>query len=103
MVGNWLDKDNAPDGLEDDEADFTSEVLGLVGVAVLLLTPVPNVMSCEAEVDVVVVKGSFFEAAPGPLPTAGTEPTCFVVLAIEGFREDDDAAVGDDFNVVDEF
>ena len=82
-----------------DEIDFASEV----GMAVPLLTPVFNVKSREKELDVFVVSGSSCEAAPGPLPTAGTEPTCLVLVGSPSFREDDDAAIGDGSSVEDEF
>ena len=44
------------------------------------------------------------DAAPGPLPIAGTEPTCLVGAAAEGppSVEEDIAAVGDGFDVVEE-
>lgn len=44
------------------------------------------------------------DAAPGPLPTAGTEPTCLVVAAMEGSLSvgEGKAAVSDGFEAVDE-
>ena len=56
----------------------------------------------SVERDVVALDST--DAAPGPLPTAGTEPTCLVGVAMEGPPSvgEDIAAVGDGFDVVEE-
>lgn len=54
-------------------------------------------------VDEVVVALDSMDAAPGPLPAAGTEPTCLVVAAMEGPPSvEDKAAVSDGLDIVDE-
>lgn len=61
-------------------------------------------VSIDFSVERVVVALDSTDAAPGPLPTAGTEPTCLVGAAMEGPPSvgDDIAAVGDGFDAVEE-
>lgn len=56
---------------------------GVVVVGFWFPIPVPSVKILENDVVVLEVKdSSCSEAAPGPLPKAGTDPICFEVLAL---------------------
>lgn len=61
-------------------------------------------VSVDFSVEGVVGPLDSTDAAPGPLPTAGTEPTCLVGAAMEDPPSvgEDIAAVGDGFDVVEE-
>lgn len=120
MVGvkDWLGVEIEA-ALGDGRLDRPWSVSDVDGGAFSLPTPVFRVKSLENEVDVADELGVFEkrglcfvegvgvvrdskDAAPGPLPTAGTEPTCLVVAAMEGPPPVDKAAASDDFDAVDE-
>ena len=105
MVGveDWLG-DEIEAALGDGTLDRPWSVSDADGGVFSLPAPVLRVKSLENEVDVADEFGVFEkrglcfvegvgvardskDAAPGPLPTAGTEPTCLVVAAIDAVDE----------------